>query len=58
MDEGSGSSMLDKRNGLSKIGLVNILGKWKTLRKLILFFKNISGELVIFDHLMKFWFNL
>ena len=30
--------MLDKPNGLSNLGLVNILGKLKTLTKLILFF--------------------
>ena len=32
--------------------------KKKIQRILILFFINISGELVIHDHLVKFWFNL
>ena len=30
----------------------------KKHRKLIRFFNNNSGELVIHDHLVKFWFNL
>ena len=30
----------------------------KEQRILILFFVNISGDLVIHDHLVKFWFNL
>ena len=29
-----------------------------SIRILILFFINISGELVIHDHQVKFWFNL
>ena len=32
--------------------------KKKKQRKLIRFFINISGVLVIHDHLVKFWFNL
>ena len=32
--------------------------KSKKQRKLIRFFINISGVLVIHDHLVKFWFNL
>ena len=51
-------SMLDRPNGPLKLGLRNICLKLKKLRKLILFFINISGELVIHDHLVKFWFNL
>ena len=31
--------------------------KKKKKKKLIRFFINISGELVIHDHLVKFWFN-
>ena len=38
-----------------KVHLFNIK---KKQRKLIRFFINISGELVIHDHLVKFWFNL
>ena len=32
--------------------------KIKKQRKLIRYFINISGVLVIHDHLVKFWFNL
>ena len=32
--------------------------KKKKQRKLVRFFINISGVLVIHDHLVKFWFNL
>ena len=35
-EKAEGCSMLDKPNGLSKLGLVNNFGKWKPLRKLIL----------------------
>ena len=48
-------SMLDRP---LKLGLRNICLKFKKLIKLILFFINISGELVIHDHLVKFWFNV
>ena len=41
-----------------KLGLRNICSKLKKERILILFFKNISGEPVIHDHLVNFWFNL
>ena len=41
-------------NGPLKLGLRNICFK----RILILFFINISGELVIHYHLLKFCFNL
>ena len=41
-----------------KQGLRNICLKSKKQRKLIRFFINISGVLVIHDHLVKFWFNL
>ena len=51
-------SMLDRPNGPLKLGLRNICLKLKKLRKLIIFFINNSGELVIHDHLVKFWFNL
>ena len=51
-------SMLDRPNGPLKQGLRNICLKSKKLRKLIRFFINISGVLVIHDHLVKFWFNL
>ena len=51
-------SMLDRPNGPLKQGLRNICLKSKQLRKLIRFFINISGVLVIHDHLVKFWFNL
>ena len=51
-------SMFDRPNGPLKLCLRNICLKFKKLRKLILFFINISGELVIHDHLVKFWFNL
>ena len=50
--------MLDRPNGPLKLGLRNICLKLKKQRKLILSFINISGELVINDHLVKFWFNL
>ena len=33
-------------------------GEWKSLRKLIRFFADISGELVLHDHLTKCWFSL
>ena len=36
----------------------NVPLKLKKQRKLIRFFINISGELVIHDHLVKFWFHL
>ena len=45
-------SMLDRPNGLLKLGLRNICLKSKKQRKLIRFFINISGELVIHDHLV------
>ena len=51
-------SMLDRPNGPLKQGLRNICLKSKKQRKLIRFFINISGVLVINDHLVKFWFNL
>ena len=41
-----------------KQGLRNICLNSKKQRKLIRFFINISGELVIHDHLVKVWFNL
>ena len=50
-------SMLDL-NGPLKQGLRNICLKSKKQRELIRFFINISGVLVIHDHLVKFWFNL
>ena len=50
--------MLDRPNGPLKLGLRKICLKSKKLRKLIRFFINISGVLVIHDHLVKFWFNL
>ena len=37
---------------------LNICLKLEKQRKLILFFINISEELVIHDHLIKFWFSL
>ena len=51
-------SMLDRPNGPLKQGLRNICLKSKKQRKLIRFFINIPGVLVIHDHLVKFWFNL
>ena len=45
--------MLDRPNGPLKLGLRNICLKFNKQRILILFFKNISGELVIHDHLVK-----
>ena len=51
-------SMLDRPNGPLKQGLRNICLKSKKQRKLIRFFINISGVLVIHVHLVKFWFNL
>ena len=51
-------SMLDRPNEPLKQGLRNISSKSKKQRKLIRFFINISGELVIHDQLVKFWFNL
>ena len=51
-------SMLDRPKGPLKQGLRNICLKSKKQRKLIRFFINISGVLVIHDHLVKFWFNL
>ena len=52
-------SMLDRPNGLLKLGLRNICLKFKKkAKKLIPFFMNIFGELVIHNHLVKFWFNL
>ena len=51
-------SMLDRPNGPLKQGLRNICLKSKKQRKLISFTINISGVLVIHDHLVKFWFNL
>ena len=50
--------MLDSPKGPLKLGLRNICLKLKKQRILILFFINISGELVIHEHLVKFWFNL
>ena len=47
-------SMLDRPNGPLKHGLRNICLKSKKLRKLIRFFINISGVLVIHDHLVMF----
>ena len=47
-------SMLDRPNGPLKRGLRIICLKSKKQRKLIRFFINISGELVIHDHLVKF----
>ena len=49
-------SMLDRPNGPLKQGLRNICLKSKKQRKF--FFMNISGVLVVHDHLVKFWFNL
>ena len=46
-------SMLDRPNGPLKQGLRNICLKSKKLRNLIRFFINISGVLVIHDHLIK-----
>ena len=51
-------SMVDRPNGPLKLCLSNICLKLKKQRKFILFFINVSGELVIHDHLVKFWFNL
>ena len=51
-------SMLDRLNGPLKQGLRNICLKSKKQRKLIRFFINISGLLVIHDHLVKCLFNL
>ena len=51
-------SMLDRPNGPLKQSLRNICLKSKKQRKLIRFFINISGVLVICDHLVNFWFNL
>ena len=51
-------SMLDRPNGPLKQGLRNICLKSKKQRKWIRFLINISGVLVIHDHLVKFWFNL
>ena len=51
-------SMLDRPNGSLQLGLRNICLKAKKQRKLIRFFINISGVLVIHDHLVKVWFNL
>ena len=51
-------SMLDRPNGPLKQGLRNICLKSKKQRKLVYFFINISGEQIIHDHLLKFWFNL
>ena len=51
-------SMLDRPNGPLKQGLRNICLKSKKQRKLIRFFINMSGVLVIHDHLVKFWLNL
>ena len=51
-------SMLDRPNGPLKQGLRNICLKSQKQRKLIRFLINISGELVIHDYLVKFWFNL
>ena len=51
-------SMLDRPNGSLKQGLRNIGLKSEKQRKLIRFSINISGVLVIHDHLVKFWFNL
>ena len=51
-------NILDKPNGPLNLGLRNICLKLKKQRKLIRFFINISEELVIHDHLVKFWFNL
>ena len=51
-------SMLYTPNGPLKLGLRNICFKIEKLGKLIIFFINISGELVIHDHLVKFRFNL
>ena len=51
-------SMLDRPNGPLKQGLRNTCLKSKKQRKLIRFFINISGVMVIHDHLVKFWFNL
>ena len=50
--------MLDRPNRPLKQSLRNICLKSKKQRKLIRFFINISGELVIHDHLIKFLFNL
>ena len=41
-----------------KQGLRNICLKSKKQRKLIRFFINTSGVLIIDDHLVEFWFNL
>ena len=50
-------SMLDRSNEPLKQGLRNICLKSKKQRKLIRFFINISGVLVIHDRLVKFWFK-
>ena len=50
--------MLDRPNGPIKTRFKEHLFKIKKQRKLIRFFINISGELVIHNHLVKFWFNL
>ena len=46
--------MLDKPNAYVKLGLGNIFGKCKRQWKLIIFFTDISEELVIHDHLTNF----
>ena len=54
-------SMLDRPNGALKLCLRYIWYiclKLKKLRKLILFFINISGELFFHNHPVKFSFNL
>ena len=51
-------NMSDRPNGSLTQGLKEICLKSKKQRKLIRFFINISGELAIRDHLVKFWFNL
>ena len=49
---------VEQTKGPLKQGLRNICLKSKKQRKLIHFCINISGELEIHDHLVKFWFNL
>ena len=59
-------NILDRPNGSLKLGLRNIFlklkkkkkKKKKKKRKLVRFFIDISKELAIHDHLVKFWFNL
>ena len=50
---------VDRPNGALKTRFKEHLLKIKKAKKkMIRFFINISGVLVIHDHLVKFWFNL